>query len=370
MLGHGAAGILFFRYRAAVFGQEEFCYGVLDHATPRASGRKFEEAKQVFALGRDHAALWLSPLVARVAIVYDFDNVFAWQAQPQSDAFAMEAEMVRMYEPFWKQGVTIDVISAKRLLSGEIPLDQYAVVVLPVPMVIDSRLVGMLEVWLGASRSSSGLETPRSLWVGYRSDLKELATSQMRRAPSRLATLAGVEVSEFESLLKGRTSAAQPVLANSISAQKDGAEERSTHRSRTSAEVQVFQEGLQILPARANDTQALWVYSDPFFGGLGLAAVTRREFTSGSEVVYMGCGIDTEALESIARASLIRTGLAPNLPALALPEGVELVQRKGAHVWVNHGSKDQTIDMAQPDGTIEHIALPPFGVQVKLPERG
>ena len=47
MLAHGAAGILFLRYRAAVFGQEEVCYGILDHATPRATGRKFQEAKQV-----------------------------------------------------------------------------------------------------------------------------------------------------------------------------------------------------------------------------------------------------------------------------------------------------------------------------------
>jgi beta-galactosidase GanA len=27
-LAHGATQLLFFRYRAAVFGQEEFCYGV------------------------------------------------------------------------------------------------------------------------------------------------------------------------------------------------------------------------------------------------------------------------------------------------------------------------------------------------------
>ena len=27
-LAHGANALLFFRYRAAVYGQEEFCYGV------------------------------------------------------------------------------------------------------------------------------------------------------------------------------------------------------------------------------------------------------------------------------------------------------------------------------------------------------
>ena len=64
-LAHGATALVFFRYRAAVFGQEEFCYGVLDHATPRGEGRKWREAQRTFALARAHAPLWLAPLAPR-----------------------------------------------------------------------------------------------------------------------------------------------------------------------------------------------------------------------------------------------------------------------------------------------------------------
>ena len=39
-----------------------------------------------------------------------------------------------------------------------------------------------------------------SLWVGFRSDLKDHRTNRMRRAPSRLAQMAGVVVEEIESL--------------------------------------------------------------------------------------------------------------------------------------------------------------------------
>ena len=74
---------MFFRYRAAVFGQEEFCYGVLDHTTPRGTGRKWAEAKAVFELARAHETLWLAPITARVAVLYDMENIYAWEAQPQ-----------------------------------------------------------------------------------------------------------------------------------------------------------------------------------------------------------------------------------------------------------------------------------------------
>lgn len=73
--------------------QEEFCYGVLDHTTPVGTGRKWHEAKATFALARDHAPLWLAPIVAKVALLYDPDAVFAWQAQPQSTAFDFESEV-------------------------------------------------------------------------------------------------------------------------------------------------------------------------------------------------------------------------------------------------------------------------------------
>ena len=318
---------------------------------------------QVFALGREHAALWLSPLVARVAIIYDFDNVFAWQAQPQSTAFGMEAEIVRMYEPFWRNGVPIDVLSAKRILSGEVPLDAYRIVVLPVPMLIDSRLVGMLEGWVGARRSTESA-VQRSLWVGYRSDLKELQTNQMRREPSRLAALAGVQVAEFESLLKGRHSSARPAGLTGL--------HTSTSTSKPlggSSLVEVFQEALEIEPARVNDTRPLWVYDDTFFGRLGYVAVTRRALASGSEVVYMGCGIASDALDSIAQASLLHTGMGQQAElggnsGVFPPEGVELVHRDSTEVWINHTPDEQKVSVRQPDGNTKEDVLAPYAVKV------
>ena len=92
-LTHGAASLLFFRYRAAVFGQEEFCYGVLDHYTPRGTGRKWKEAKELFSLARSAEDLWDAPIAAEVAVLYDQSNIFAWQAQPQSTAFDFTAEV-------------------------------------------------------------------------------------------------------------------------------------------------------------------------------------------------------------------------------------------------------------------------------------
>jgi len=100
---HGATDLLFFRYRAALSGQEEFCYGILDHTTPRGTGRKWNEAKDVFTLARVHSSLWLTPMRASVLLLYSTDNIFSWQAQPQSMAFDFQTEAHWLYYPFWRQ---------------------------------------------------------------------------------------------------------------------------------------------------------------------------------------------------------------------------------------------------------------------------
>lgn len=64
---------------------------ILDHTTPRASGRKFNEAKELFALARAEERLWLAPIVARVALVYEIENLFAWQALP-GDCWRLTAQ--------------------------------------------------------------------------------------------------------------------------------------------------------------------------------------------------------------------------------------------------------------------------------------
>merc|ERR1712136_651702 len=166
---HGATAVSFFRWRAAVFGQEEFCYGVLDQTTEQGAGRKWKEAQALYALARSHQNLWLQPVAARVVVLYDTENNFMWQGQPQSTAFSFEGEAHRLYYPFWRQGAAIDVLASERALrlwpTADALLDQYRVILLPSPMYISDELAPVLEEFVVKGGA---------LWIGFRSDLKDL----------------------------------------------------------------------------------------------------------------------------------------------------------------------------------------------------
>jgi len=332
---HGATSLAFFRYRAATFGQEMFCYGILDHATPRGKGRKWKETKKLYELARVHEKLWLGPVTAKVALLYSIDGIFSWNAQPQSTAFEFTDEAQRMYHGFWRNGAATDVVTMQRVLDSfpqaDALLAQYSIILLPAPIMIPDALVELL---------SSFVKLGGILWVGYRSDLKD-SNNNMRRATSRLADLAGVEIEEIESL--------NAPLTRSIVEKTSGIKSNAT----------VWTDGLRI--SEGSGASTLWSYSDDFFGSLGLSAMTQRETGSnGGVVVYMGTGLDAELLLPLATDHLQRqkvphTGLSDN------PMVEQLLRRDvDGKVWrvaIDHGGKTSNLD----DGT----ELKPFAVNIR-----
>ena len=341
-LAHGADSLVFFRYRAAVFGQEEFCYGVLDHYTKRGEGRKWQEAKDVYALARDYDQLWLAPIKAEVALLYDMENIYAWQAQPQSTAFDFATEAHRLYYPFWRNGVAVDVVAATRALdsvgtgsaeeAAAALLARYKVLVLPAMMIVpdSSRAMSILEAYV---------EAGGSIWIGYRSDLKD-DRSQIRRAESRLAQLAGVTIAEIESLNDPLTATVQLASDHTVT-----------------AEATVFREGVAIDSDSASSTgstgttaEAVWVYDDSFFGDTGYVAVTKRATEAGGEVVYIGAGLEPAALVSMATQTLKQQGLQGT--GVSDSDELEQVLRQDTsgnvyRIAINHGDVSATAS----DGT-------------------
>jgi len=279
---------------------------VLDHSTERATGRKWKEAKETFAFARAHANIWLAPIKSKVALIYHTENVFAWQAQPQSTAFDFANEAHRFYYPFWRNGVQIDVISAESVLQqgGEFLHREYAIVLLPALMIVPEAFDTALEDFVRRGGS---------LWVGFRSDLKD-ENGQIRRQPSRLAALSGVSVEEIESLNAGQTV------------------KLLDPKGSTSPFASVWREGVKI--ADKATTHAIFSYAedDLFLGkaGLNLSAVTRKRgkattmaSSSSSSVVYVGAGVNEESLVSLASETLDEQGV----DRLDVPKNPFLEQR-------------------------------------------
>mmetsp|Transcript_30123 Transcript_30123/g.54953 ORF Transcript_30123/g.54953 Transcript_30123/m.54953 type:complete len:773 (-) Transcript_30123:81-2399(-) len=317
---HGATALLFFRYRAAIFGQEQFCFGILDHTTPIGTGRKWKEVKDFYHLARQHEPIWSAPLRAQVALVYDMENLFAWQVQPQSTSFTFDNEALRFFEPFWRLGVSVDVISTRKLKSADDFL-AYDVLLLPAPMLTTDSLVEHLTAFV---------EAGKSLWLGFRADIKD-ERSQIRRNPSRLAALAGVQVVEIESL--GGSKVCQ--LVNS-----DGG----------TTTCDVWREGLQKLPGAS--PEFIWTYGadqdtkETFYRDSGFAAVARLKTATSGEVIYVGAGICQDALGTMAEQTLTARGI-EYLPRHKSP-WLEQHMRKDAsgklwHVYINHGAESTIV---------------------------
>lgn len=109
---HGCSDMLFFRYRGATFGTEEFCYGIIDQ--DNRNGRKFKEVKEFFADIKNYKEVINTKIESKIAIVYDYENIWSFKIQPQSDAFSYLEEFKRFYRPFYKLNAHVDVISTKK----------------------------------------------------------------------------------------------------------------------------------------------------------------------------------------------------------------------------------------------------------------
>ena len=96
-------------------GAEQFCMGIIDHDNRR--GRKYEEVRSVFESVKPYADMLQTRIDAEVAVLYDYDNIWSWRFQRQSEAFNFSAELLWLYTPFHRLNCTIDVIPVLRFFA-------------------------------------------------------------------------------------------------------------------------------------------------------------------------------------------------------------------------------------------------------------
>lgn len=257
---HGCSDLFYFSWRAKTKGAEQFCYGIVDHDNVR--GRKYEEVRRVFREIRPYEALLKTDIPAEIAVLYDYDNIWSWRIQRQSEAFDYENELLRLYRPFYRLNAHIDVIPASRDFS------RYKVVVVPVMQVLDEELGARLDAFAAAGGT---------VLFSFRAGLKDRSNNVHfgMELPGYVAAMCGTKVAGSEALPAGRT---VPVI---------GCGEREGRRS----EAAVWRDLLK--PTTA---ETLYRYDDPFYPD---AAVTRNRYGNGT-VYYIGCGMADDVLEELA----------------------------------------------------------------------
>ncbi len=286
-IAHGADAIVFFRWRTARFGTEQYWHGLLDHdARP---SRRYEEIKRMGAeIKKAGERIYGSVVKPAVAILHAYDTRFAFQIQASNPQFSYPDYFHQLYRALYRRHVAIDIVAPTADLST------YQLVLAPALHVVSEAPADNLKRFVQAG----GV-----LVVTSRSGVKEESNAVVnRRLPGLLAELCGVEVEEYDSLPAG--------VRNGL--EFDLPELATAHPPSACVWCDVLRPISATVVAR---------YTRDYYAGK--PAITLNRFGQG-QVVYVGTLGDALLHETLAGWLL---GLAGVRRILAAPEGVEIAER-------------------------------------------
>lgn len=183
-LAAGADACVYFRWRPTLFAQEQYHSGLLRHDAEPATGYH-----DVLALQTERelmAAVAAAPAAAEVALLFDFDDLWAIQLEPHRHDFDYLRHLFVYYTALLRLGISVDLVSLQSDLS------RYKLLVAP-----SLHIAGAARARLLAEFVARG----GALLLGVRSGFKtpsNLVTD--RPLPGALRELAGVTVTGWQAL--------------------------------------------------------------------------------------------------------------------------------------------------------------------------
>jgi beta-galactosidase len=290
-LACGASAVIYFRWRACLYAQEQYHSGLLQHdASP---GVGYEDVQRLQGERELLNEIASQPEeAARTAILFDFADLWALQIQPHRKDFHYLRHLFVFYQALQELGLAVDLVQPGSDLSG------YRLVVAPSLHLADERLAARLE---GYVRNGG------RLLLGVRSGFKTPSNRVTDQPlPGALSSLCGVVVQRWQAL--------PPGVGYSLAGRVPGLE----------GLAQVWVEWLQ--PAANAGTQALAAYQDgPYAGG---AALTGRHLGEGI-VFSLGFYPTPQQARALMDHLAQQAGLETNG---ALPRGV-IARRRGEY-WL------------------------------------
>ena len=332
-VGHGADAILYWQWRSALGGQEQYHGTLVDQSgQPRPF---YEEVQQI---GQDFTAvsalLTGSEPQAKVALLFDYDSRWSIQWQRHHQDFDYVEHFLHYYRPLAAMNIPIDIISA------DAPLDGYRLVIAPALLMLnEQRAQNLIEF----------VKRGRYLLLTARCGMKDGHNALLpSRQPGPLAEVTGVDVEEYYAL-----DAPVPVEGNWFEGQSHQWAERLILRG----------DKYTTVIARYGSSNG-WLDDQ--------IAITVNGYGRGF-VYYVGAYLD-DAAQTAFMNKVIET--VRIRPLLETPPGVEVCQRltsEGEPVWIliNHQQQEQEVHI--PWMAHEHIGnfqgagaltLSPYGVAV------
>ncbi|MFB3881880.1 MAG: beta-galactosidase [Armatimonadota bacterium] len=315
-LANGADGMIWFRWRSCTAGREQYWHGLLQHDGKPL--RRYREAAQYAREQHSLAGELAGTTVkSQVAIIYDYDSIWALRIQPGFVGNSYHAAMGRYFAALFRAGVNVDMIKPTEDFS------QYRAVIAPDFHVVPDTVAKALSGYV----AKGGV-----LLADCRLAVKdETNLCYDRTLPGLLSEALGIAIEEYEAIDEG---VEHQVIANSP----------------LSGEFAAVQYVDWVTPEKA---EALAAYGQwhlaPF------AAVTRNRFGKGTGY-YVGAVVKEESFYDQLIAEVLRT--AKVSAPLAPPLGVEASVREGEGrkllFLVNHTEETKTI--AVPKGKKELLS--------------
>lgn len=283
-IAHGAEGMVYFRFRTALFGMEQYWYGVLDHdGKPR---RRFYELQKTGAelmkleqyikdRKNDYDAL----------IVRTYDNIWSHEIKRHKAGY----DYKNLLYSYYKANAAWNVNTAvSRGSYGD-----YKVVYMPSYNVVREEEIVEIKEYV---------ENGGVLVLSFRSGTRDEYNNMRPLAmPGLFAELAGIEVEEFDALRKN-----VPV---------EGA---------VSGTAKLWCDII-----RPQTAETLCTYGAEYYKGR--AAVTCNRFGKGL-VYYVGCDLDEAAMKELVAIINKSAGI----ELYEAPAGVEVISRGEVTVVLNH----------------------------------
>jgi beta-galactosidase len=331
-IAHGADAVVYFRWRTARFGTEQYWHGVLDHdGRPR---RRYREVQAIGAeLKQAGDQILGAESKAQVAMVLSYDSRFAFQIQPNHAAFSYPALFGSYYAALHRRAIGVDVVSPAADLS------RYRLVLAPALYVLDQATADNLRRYV---------KNGGTLLTTARSGVKDEANAVVDMAlPGLLAEVCGVEVDEYDTL---PAEVSVPLALELPGAQAGNA--------------WLWYDVLSPTTARVVARYQAQYYS-------GRAAITLNRLGQG-QAMYVGTIGDAALHDAVAGWLVEAAGVTP---ALAAPEGVEAVERwkEGRRLLflLNHADEARSVTLPGPMTDLltgrkvkEQVTLEPKAVMI------
>jgi len=280
----GADLITAFKWIVFPSGFEQLGSAMID--LDRKPGRRYDEFKNA---GND--LLKMEPLLcetkleADVAIVVDFDNLWADRIKPINKSFCYEAYIKTLFGQLSGLGINVDVIGSEK------PLDGYKAVFLPFAPITSNEFKNKCKAYVqnGGNLIAMCMAFSRNIW----------GNGEFESMPLGLTDLFGMRVKEVEPVFEDKNDAT--VSFGTVSFKSN-----------------FWQETLEI-----NGSQSVGVYSDTY--RKNMAVISCNKYSNGF-AYYVGTVPDEENAEAFYGELLQRCSV--QRAPIETISGVDIVTRK------------------------------------------